>query len=188
MVEEEDEEIGESQIRQTQKCLSNSPLYKISHLRILLKCRSDSRIWDSAFYPVPEWCKLWISCWSVDHTLVKKTSCPVSTWLLRTDPQRVKKLWGKEADDPEVLGNTGPQLLKLNVFLPQQFNKFKILYYELTVKESYLSASQCMFRQYQNRTRNSLQNAFGNGRTDWSLTCVVTHEALIMYQSLMPDS
>ena len=70
---------------------------------------------------------------------------------------------GEEADDPETLQNTGPQLLKLNVFLHQQFSKFKILYYQLTVKEL-LSACQYMFRQYQNRPRNSPPNALGNGK------------------------
>lgn len=70
---------------------------------------------------------------------------------------------GEEADDPETPRNIGPQLLKLNVFLHQQFNKFKILYYELTVKEL-LSACQYMFRQYPNRPRNSPQNALGNGK------------------------
>lgn len=50
----------------------------------------------------------------------------------------------------KLLETWGSQLPKLNIFLHQQFNKFKIFYCELTVKKSLLSASQYMFRQYQN--------------------------------------
>ena len=73
-----------------------------SDVRILLiKCGSDSRgpgwAWNSAFYPAPGWGGLWISCWSVEHTLSRKTSCLVCAWCLCIDlpAQWMKKLWGK---------------------------------------------------------------------------------------------
>lgn len=54
---------------------------------------------------------------------------------------------------------------------------------------NYLYASQPMLRQYQNKTRKSPHhNAFSHGKNTLILTCVVTHEALIIYQFLMPDS
>ena len=73
-----------------------------SDVRILLvKCRSDSRgpgwAWDSAFYPSTGRGRLWISCWSVDHTLNRKTSCPMFAWCLCRDlpcPMS-EELWGK---------------------------------------------------------------------------------------------
>lgn len=60
---------------------------------------------------------------------------------------------------------------------------------EFPVNKAYLYASQPMLRQYQNKTRKSPpHNAFSHGKNTLILTCVVTHEALIIYQFLMPDS
>lgn len=59
---------------------------------------------------------------------------------------------------------------------------------EFPVNKAYLCAFQPMLRQYQNKTRKSPPNAFSHGKSTLILTCVVTHEALIIYQFIMPDS
>lgn len=60
---------------------------------------------------------------------------------------------------------------------------------EFPVNKDYLYASQPMLRQYQNKTRKSppIMHLVMEKNT-LILTCVVTHEALIIYQFLMPDS
>lgn len=119
-----------------------------SDVRILLiKCGSDSKgpgwAWNSAFYPAPGWSRLWISCWSVDHTLSRKASCPVCAWCLCVDlpcPMN-EEILEEEADDPETLRNIGPQLLKLSYISSSISSKFCTM--SLLWRSYYLHASIC---------------------------------------------
>lgn len=114
--------------------------------------------------------------WPADHPWSSQAPEDISfsllpnAWFLCAEPQRGKKLWGEGADDPKAPRNSESQLLKLNVFPYQQFNKVKILHYEFTTNELPICIP-IYVEAVSKQMRSSPPNAFGNGKTHWSLCC-----------------